>query len=94
MYAFPSNDSVRRAQGRVEGEVTCQEHPDSDGGKNLTTGGAGRARVGDPRKRVTEVGQFSLVAVDRWDHRQCRSSGDSSAIGLESVRFRPDEEKG
>ena len=74
--------------------MTCQEHPDSDGGKNLTTGGAGRARVGDPRKRVTEVGQFSLVAVDRWDHRQCRSSGDSSAIGLESVRFRPDEEKG
>lgn len=38
------------------------EHPDSDGGKNLTTGGAGRPELG---KRVTEVGHFSLVGVDR-----------------------------
>ena len=60
MYAFPSNDSVRRAQGRVEGEVTCQEHPDSDGGKNLTTGGAGRARAGDTRKGGAEGGKSSL----------------------------------
>ena len=66
--------------------MTCQEHPDSDGGKTLTTGGAGRARAGDARKGAAEGG--------KRDRRQCRSSGDSSAIGLESVRFRPDEEKG
>ena len=44
----------------MEGEVTCQEHPDSDGGKNLTTGGAGRARAGDTRKRGAEGGKSSL----------------------------------
>ena len=40
--------------------MTCQEHPDSDGGKTLTTGGAGRARAGDARKGGAECGKSSL----------------------------------
>ena len=59
---------VRRAQGvspcsrlgKTREGATCQEHPDSDGGKNLTTGGAGRARAGDARKRGAEGGKSSL----------------------------------
>ena len=40
--------------------MTCQEHPDSDGGKNLTTGEAGKARAGDARKGGAEGGKSSL----------------------------------
>ena len=63
-----SNESVRRAQGaslfsrlgKSRKGATCQEHPDSDGGNNLTTGGAGRARAGGTRKRGVEGGKSSL----------------------------------
>lgn len=71
LYASSSNDNVSRAQevslfsrlGKSRGESDLPEHPDSDGGKILTTGGAGRARA--RRKRIAGLGTLAWSGVDR-----------------------------